>query len=40
MTDILTLVAIISLPCIVTFILLAMFGPKHCGGTSCRRDYD
>lgn len=35
MTDILTLIAIISFPCIVTFILLSIFGPNHCGGTSC-----
>lgn len=40
MSDILALVAMISLPCIVTFILLMLFGPNHCGGSACRRGND
>ena len=38
MGDILTIVGILVMPCLLTFVVLSIFGPNHCGGDSCRRE--
>lgn len=35
MSDVLSIVGIISIPFIIFWVIMSLFGPNHCGGEKC-----